>query len=75
MPSEKNLEGELVINQVLDGNGLKMSRKIWKKTTVFTDKCSRSMTNIDGNEEHEKISLQAVSLNSICLNTLCHSST
>ena len=63
MPSETKLEGESVINQVLDGNGLEMSRK---KTTVFTDKSSRSMTNIDDNEEHEKISLQAVSLNSIC---------
>ena len=66
MQSEINLEGELVISQVLDGNGLEMSRKIWKKTTVFKDKCSRSMTNIDDNEDHEKMSLQAVSLNSIC---------
>ena len=66
MQSEINLEGELVISQVLDGNGLEESRKIWKKTTVFKDKCSRSMTNIDDNEDHEKMSLQAVSLNSIC---------
>ena len=62
MPSETNLKGELVVNQVLDGNGLKISRK---KTTVFTDKSSRSMTNIDDKKEHEKMSLQAVSLNSI----------
>ena len=61
MPSETKLEGESVINQVLDGNGLEMSRR-----KVFTDKFSKSMTNIDDNEEHEKISLQAVSLNSIC---------
>ena len=34
-----------------------------KKTTVFTDKCSRSMTKIDDNEENEKISHPAESLN------------
>ena len=49
----------MAISQVLDGNALDMSRK---KTTVFTDKCSRAMKNIDENKEHEKISHQAESL-------------
>ena len=50
----------MAVNQVLDGNALDMSRK---KTTVFTDKCSRAMTNIDDNEEHGKLSHPAESLN------------
>ena len=49
-----------MVNQVFEGNAIEMSRK---KTTVFTEKCSRAMTNIDDNEEHEKISYPAESLN------------
>ena len=56
MSSETNLEGESVINLVLDGNGLEMSRE-------KTDKSSRSMTNIDDNEEHEILSLTLASQN------------
>ena len=59
--SETKLEEvESVVNQVFEGNAIEMSRK---KTTVFTEKCSRAMTNIDDNEEHEKISYPAESLN------------
>ena len=37
-------EGELAVNQVLEGNAQEMSSK---NTPSFKDKCSRSMTNID----------------------------
>ena len=61
LPSETKLEEvESVINQVFEGNAIKMSRKM---TTVLTGKCSRTMTNIDDNEEHEKISHPSESLN------------
>ena len=61
LPSETKLEEvESVVNQVFEGNAIEMSRK---KTTVFTEKCSRAMTIIDDNEEHEKISYPAESLN------------
>ena len=50
----------MAVNQDLDSNALDTSRK---KTTVFTEKCSRAMTNIDDNEEHEKISHPVESLN------------
>ena len=53
-------EGESAINQALDGNGLEMSRK---KMTLFTDKCSISITNIVENEEHKRVSLLAAPLN------------
>ena len=50
-----------MVNQVLDDNALKMSRK---NTTLFIDKVSRSMPNIDDNEEYERVSLlSAASLN------------
>ena len=59
--SETKLEeAESVVNQVFGGNAIEMSRKM---TTVFTEKCSRAMTNIDENEEHEKLSLPSKSLN------------
>ena len=45
-------EEEMVVKQ--------MSRK---KTTLFIDKCSRPMTNIVENEEHERVSLTPASLN------------
>ena len=61
LPSETKLEEvELVVNQVFEGNAIEMSRK---KTTVFTDKCSKSVTNIVENKEHEKISHPAELLN------------
>ena len=53
-------EGELAINQVLEGNAQEISKK---KATLFQDKCSRSMTNINGNEEHEMVPLIHASLN------------
>ena len=37
-------EGELAVNQVLEGNAQEMSSK---NMPSFKDKCSRSMTNID----------------------------
>ena len=52
-------EGELAVNQVLEGNAQEMSKK---KATLFQDKCSRSMTNIEDNEEHETVSLPPASL-------------
>ena len=61
LPSETKLEEvESVVNQVFEGNAIEMSRK---KTTVFTEKCSRAMTNIDDNEEHGKLSHPAELLN------------
>ena len=61
LPSETKLEEvESVVNQVFEDNAIEMSRK---KTTIFTDKCSRAMTNIDDNEEHGKLSHPAESLN------------
>ena len=53
-------EGELAVNQVLEGNAKEISKK---KATLFQGKCSRSMTNIDDNEEHEMVSLLPASLN------------
>ena len=53
-------EGELAINQVLEGNAQEISKK---KATLFQHKCSRSMTNINDNEEHETVSLLHASLN------------
>ena len=44
----------MAINQVLDGNGLDMSRN---KTTIFTENCD--MTDIVENEENEILSLPA----------------
>ena len=50
-----------MVDQVLADNAHKMSRR---NTTLFIGKNSRSMTNIDDDEEHERISLlSAVSLN------------
>ena len=49
-----------MVNQGLDDNALKISRK---NTTSFTGKNSRSMTIIDDNEEHERVSLSSRSLN------------
>ena len=53
-------EGEVVVNQVLEGNAQEMSKK---KATLFQDKCSRSIENIDDNEKHEMVSLLHASLN------------
>ena len=61
LPSETKLEEvELAVNQVFEGNAIEMSRE---KTTVFTDKYSRAMTNIGDNEEHRKLSHPSESLN------------
>ena len=57
LPSETKLEEvELAVNQVFEGNAIEMSRKM---TTMFTDECSSAITNIDDNEEHEKLSYPA----------------
>ena len=61
LPSETKLEEvELMVNQVFEDNAIEISRK---KTTVYKEKCSRAMTKIDENKEHEKISHPAESLN------------
>ena len=61
LPSETKLEEvELMVNQIFEDNAIEMSRK---KTTVFTDKRSKSVTNIVENKEHEKISYPAELLN------------
>ena len=52
-------EGELAVNQVLEGNAQKMSKK---KATLFQEKCSRSIENMNDNEEHETVSLSHASL-------------
>ena len=49
-PSETEMkEGELAVNRVLEGNAKEISKK---KATLFQDKCSRSIENINDNEEH-----------------------
>ena len=53
-------EGELVVNQVLEGNAQEILKK---KVALFQDKCSKSITNIKDNEEHETVSLPHASLN------------
>ena len=53
-------EGELVINQVPEGNAQEISKK---KATLFQDKYSRLLTNINDNEQHETVSPPQASLN------------
>ena len=56
-------EGELVVNQILNeiiSNAFDMSRIT---TTLFTEDCSRPMTNIVENEEHEILSITLASQN------------
>ena len=50
----------MAVNEVFDDNALEMSKK---KTTLSMDKYSSSMTSIDENEEHVRISQLPASLN------------
>mgnify|MGYP001172457108 CR=1 FL=1 len=54
-------EGELVVNQILDEIISNAFDRI--TTTLFTEDCSCSMTNIVDNEEHEILSLALASQN------------